>query len=49
MDGKFVVVCILDIGGDKILLYLEFFEEMNLFLGFCVICFCFVNEELFCI
>lgn len=42
MNGKCVVVCILDIGGDKELLYLNLFEEMNLFLGYCVICLCFV-------
>lgn len=40
MEGKLVVVCIFDIGGDKEFFYLNLLKEMNLFLGFCVICLC---------
>ncbi|EAD0929438.1 phosphoenolpyruvate--protein phosphotransferase [Listeria monocytogenes] len=47
MDGKYVVVRTLDIGGDKTLPYLELPEEMNPFLGFRAIRLCFANEELF--
>lgn len=47
MDGKSVVVRTLDIGGDKMLPYLELPEEMNPFLGFRAIRLCFANEELF--
>lgn len=28
----------MDIGGDKDLLYMDFLKEMNLFLGWCVVC-----------
>lgn len=28
----------MDIGGDKELLYLDLLKEMNLFLGWCVVC-----------
>jgi phosphotransferase system enzyme I (PtsI) len=42
-----IIIRTLDIGGDKMLPYYKFPEEMNPFLGFRAIRFCLKNEELF--
>lgn len=47
MDGKFIVIRILDIGGDKELSYLSMEFEMNLFLGYRVIRFCLDRKDIF--
>lgn len=51
MNGKLVVVCIMDIGGDKEFFYFDFLKEMNLFLGFCVLCILIfeIGDVMFCI
>lgn len=47
MNGKFVIVWIMDIGGDKELFYLLLFDEMNLFLGYWVIWIFFDCDDIF--
>ncbi|HDE6352370.1 TPA: phosphoenolpyruvate--protein phosphotransferase [Staphylococcus aureus] len=47
MDGKRVVVRILDIGGDKELSYLNLPEEMNPFLGYRAIRLCLAQQDIF--
>lgn len=37
-DGCLLVVWILDVGGDKLLLYWLIFYEENFYLGLCGIC-----------
>lgn len=51
MEGKLVVVCIMDIGGDKEFFYLILLYEMNLFLGYCVLCISLLElgDGMFCI
>lgn len=46
-----MVVCIMDIGGDKEFFYFDMLYEMNLFFGFCVFCiFIFeIGDVMFCI
>ncbi|HHW9775783.1 TPA: phosphoenolpyruvate--protein phosphotransferase [Staphylococcus aureus] len=47
MNGKRVVVRILDIGGDKELSYLNLPEEMNPFLGYRAIRLCLAQQDIF--
>ncbi|HDE9549472.1 TPA: phosphoenolpyruvate--protein phosphotransferase [Staphylococcus aureus] len=47
MDGKRVVVRTLDIGGDKVLSYLNLPEEMNPFLGYRAIRLCLAQQDIF--
>lgn len=46
---ELVVICMLDLGGDKLMMgNLDLFlEEFNLFFGFCVIWFCLEYREIF--
>ncbi|HDI7479077.1 TPA: phosphoenolpyruvate--protein phosphotransferase [Staphylococcus aureus] len=47
MNGKRVVVRTLDIGGDKVLSYLNLPEEMNPFLGYRAIRLCLAQQDIF--
>lgn len=47
MKGKPVIIRTLDVGGDKIIPYLDFDEEMNSFLGYRAIRFCFDHPDFF--
>lgn len=38
VKGCSIIVCIMDIGGDKFVDYLNIFVEVNLFFGYCVVC-----------
>lgn len=47
MEDKLVIIRILDVGGDKNILYLNIDKEENFFLGYRVIRFCLGNKEFF--
>ncbi len=47
MDGKFVIIRTLDIGGDKIVRYLHNSAELNPFMGWRGIRFCLARKDIF--